>query len=103
MFREAQPELSSEGWALPQTDWLAVIIEQDNPGFTMAGPDLRPGSERPKGSTLDHDLFLLETKVPGIFAVGDVRHRSVSGAVSGIGEGSVAVEFLYQYLSRVQW
>src|SRR5215469_9160332 len=85
--------------ALPQTDWLAGIIERDDRGFIMTGPDLMRGSERPKGWTLDRDPFLLETNVPGIFAVGDVRHGSVKRVASGVGEGSVAVQFIHQYLS----
>ena len=87
--------------ALPQTDWLAGIIERDDRGFIMTGPDLMRGSERPKGWTIDRDPFLLETNVPGIFAVGDVRHGSVKRVASGVGEGSVAVQFIHQYLSKV--
>jgi len=87
--------------ALPQTDWLAGIIERDDRGFILTGPDLMRGSERPKGWTLDRDPFLLETNVPGIFAVGDVRHGSVKRVASGVGEGSVAVQFIHNYLSKV--
>jgi thioredoxin reductase (NADPH) len=50
---------------------------------------------------LERDPFLLETNVPGIFAVGDVRHGSVKRVASGVGEGSVAVQFIHQYLSKV--
>ena len=64
-------------------------------------PDLMRGGQRPKGWTLDRDPFLLETNVPGLFAVGDVRHGSVKRVASGVGEGSVAVQFVHQYLSKV--
>ena len=87
--------------ALPRTDWLAGTIERDERGFILTGPDLMHGGERPKGWTPDRDPFLLETNVPGIFAVGDVRHGSVKRVASGVGEGSVAVQFIHQYLSKV--
>ena len=87
--------------ALPRTDWLAGLVERDDRGFILTGPDLIKGGERPKGWTPDRDPFLLETNVPGIFAVGDVRHGSVKRVASGVGEGSVAVQFIHQYLSKV--
>jgi len=87
--------------ALPRTDWLAGLVERDERGFVLTGPDLIRNGERPKGWTLDRDPFLLETNVPGIFAVGDVRHGSVKRVASGVGEGSVAVQFIHQYLSKV--
>jgi thioredoxin reductase (NADPH) len=87
--------------ALPRTDWLAGVVERDERGFLLTGADLMQGGERPKGWALDRDPFLLETNVPGIFAVGDVRHGSVKRVASGVGEGSVAVQFIHQYLSKV--
>src|SRR5579862_7068406 len=87
--------------ALPRTDWVGDTIERDDRGFILTGPDLIQGGERAKGWTLERDPFLLETNVPGIFAVGDVRHGSVKRVASGVGEGSVAVQFIHQYLSKV--
>jgi len=87
--------------ALPRTNWLAGTVGRDERGFILTGNDLMRGGERPKGWTLDRDPFLLETNVPGIFAVGDVRHGSVKRVASGVGEGSVAVQFIHQYLSKV--
>jgi thioredoxin reductase (NADPH) len=87
--------------ALPRTDWLGSLVERDERGFLLTGPDLIRDGERPKGWPLDRDPFLLETNVPGIFAVGDVRRGSVKRVASGVGEGSVAVQFIHQYLSKV--
>ena len=87
--------------AQPRTDWLGTLVERDERGFLLTGPDLIRDGERPKGWPLDRDPFLLETNVPGLFAVGDVRHGSVKRVASGVGEGSVAVQFIHQYLSKV--
>src|SRR5271155_4018157 len=87
--------------ALPRTDWLGSLVERDERGFLLTGPDLIRDGRRPKGWSHDRDPFLLETNVPGIFAVGDVRHGSIKRVASGVGEGSVAVQFIHQYLSKV--
>jgi len=87
--------------AEPCTSWLDGAIERDGRGFILTGPDLlRPG-KRPKGWTLERDPTLLETNIPGVFAVGDVRFGSVKRVASGVGEGSVAIQFVHQYLSNV--
>ena len=87
--------------AQPRTDWLEGIVERDEHGFIVTGPDLLRDGKPPKGWTLDRDPGLLETSVPGIFAVGDVRHGSVKRVASGVGEGSIAIQFVHQYLSKV--
>ena len=69
--------------------------------LSLPGPTSSTTGQRPKGWTLERDPFLLETSVPGVFAVGDVRHGSVKRVASGVGEGSVAVQFIHQYLSKV--
>jgi thioredoxin reductase (NADPH) len=88
--------------ALPRTEWLGNLIERDERGFILSGPDLLRDGKRPKSWTLDRDPGLLETNVPGIFVVGDVRHGSVKRVASGVGEGAVVVQFMHQYLAKVQ-
>ena len=87
--------------ALPGTDWLDGVVRRDERGFILAGPDLSENGGRPKGWSLERDPYLLETSVPGIFVAGDVRHGSVKRVASGVGEGSIAVQFIHHYLSKV--
>ena len=87
--------------AEPGTDWLDGVVARDTRGFILTGADLMTGGQRPKGWTADRDPGLLETNVPGIFAVGDVRHGSVKRVASGVGEGSIAIQFVHQYLAKV--
>jgi len=92
--------------AVPRTEWLDGAVERDDRGFVVTGPDLKSGTTlqgapRPKGWRLDRDPYLLETNVPGVFAVGDVRHGSIKRVASGVGEGSICVQFVHQYLANV--
>ena len=87
--------------AAPHTDWLDGVVERDERGFILAGPDLSRHQERPKRWKLDRDPYLLETSVPGIFVAGDVRHGSIKRCASAVGEGSIAVQFVHQYLKEV--
>jgi len=88
--------------AQPRTEWLGDTIERDERGFVLSGPDLLRSGKKPASWTLDRDPGLLETSVPGIFVVGDVRHGSVKRVASGVGEGAVVVQFMHQYLAKVQ-
>ncbi|MEM9567681.1 MAG: FAD-dependent oxidoreductase, partial [Cyanobacteria bacterium P01_E01_bin.34] len=83
--------------ATPRTEWLAGVIERDGRGFLQTGPDVTNGSPWP----LERDRFLLETNIPGIFAVGDVRSGSVKRVASGVGEGSICVQFVHRHLATV--
>ena len=85
--------------AKPNTRWLQGFVDCDQAGFILTGPNLMPGKIHPRGWTLERDPFLFETNVPGIFATGDVRYQSVKRVASAVGEGSVAVQFVHQYLS----
>ncbi len=87
--------------AQPRTDWLDGVVERDQQGFILSGPDVMRDRRCPRGWTLDRDPFLLETSVPGIFVAGDVRYGSVKRVASGVGEGAIAVQFIHQYLSKV--
>jgi len=88
--------------AVPHTDGVAGLIERDANGFILTGPELmQNGREHPRGWTLNRQPYLLETNVPGIFAVGDVRHGSTKRVAAGVGEGSIAVQLVHQYLTRV--
>jgi thioredoxin reductase (NADPH) len=87
--------------ATPHTNWLEGVIERDERGFIVTGTELVRDGKMPKGWSLDRAPSLLETNIPGIFAVGDVRKGSVKRVASGVGEGSVAISFVHQYLSKV--
>ncbi len=84
--------------AAPKTEWLPVELAKDEKGFVLAGADLkRSGIDaKPRG----RDPFLLETSIPGVFVAGDVRHGSVKRAASAVGEGSIAIQFVHQYLAE---
>jgi thioredoxin reductase (NADPH) len=86
--------------AQPGTDWLDGIVARDKNGFILTGSSLMEDGKPPRTWTLRRPPTLLETSVPGIFAVGDVRHGSVKRVASGVGEGSIAIQFVHQYLSK---
>lgn len=85
--------------AAPGTAWLPPAILRDEKGFLLAGPDLRSDGKLPEGWPEEREPFLLESSVPGVFVAGDVRHGSVKRVASAVGEGSIAVQFVHQYLA----
>jgi thioredoxin reductase (NADPH) len=85
--------------AAPKTDWLPADIVCDPKGFILAGPDLKARGLWP--NKLERDPYLLETSVPGIFVAGDARHGSVKRCASAVGEGSIAIQFVHQYLASL--
>jgi len=87
--------------AMPNTDWLDGVVERDEKGFILSGAELKKNGKLPTGWAVDRDPGLLETSVPGIFAVGDVRKGSVKRVASSVGEGSIAIQFIHQYLGNV--
>ena len=80
--------------ALPRTDWLEGVVARDERGFILAGPDAQGA-----GWPLKRDPYLLETSVPGVFVAGDVRARSIKRVASAVGEGSMAVSLIHEYLA----
>ena len=87
--------------AEPHTGWLPPSIEADSRGFIITGPELgRAMHERPPWNGLHREPYLLETSAPGVFAAGDVRSASVKRVGSAVGEGSIAVRLVSEYLSR---
>ena len=80
--------------AAPRTDWLEGVVARDERGFILAGLDVRD-----HGWPLSRDPFVLETSVPGVFVAGDVRARSIKRVASAVGEGSMAVSLIHEYLA----
>jgi thioredoxin reductase (NADPH) len=79
--------------ASPRTDWLEGVIARDERGFILAGRDAQAG-----GWPLEREPAMLETTVPGVFVAGDVRARSIKRVASAVGEGSMAVSLIHEYL-----
>ena len=86
--------------ALPNTAWLDGVVARDDRGFVLAGPAVLAPGVKPAWP-LERDPFLLETSLPGVFVAGDVRSRSIKRVASGVGEGSMAVQFIHQYLGAL--
>jgi thioredoxin reductase (NADPH) len=80
--------------AAPRTAWLADVVARDDRGFILAGADARAS-----GWPLKRDPYILETSVPGVFVAGDVRARSIKRVASAVGEGSMAVSLIHEYLA----
>ncbi len=87
--------------ALPRTDWLEGAVVRDERGFVLAGPDLLKNGKQAAGWNLDRDPFLLESSMPGVFVVGDVRYGSIKRVASAVGEGAIAVQFIHRYMAKV--
>jgi thioredoxin reductase (NADPH) len=78
--------------ALPHTEWLSDSVLRDKHGFIITGSDLSQSASRQPSK--------FETSLPGVFAAGDVRSASVKRVASAVGEGSVAIHFIHDYLSN---
>lgn len=87
--------------AMPNTEWLTDLIALDGPGYVLTGPDISQARNDVQRWPLQREPFLLETNVPGIFAAGDIRHRSMKRIASATGEGAMAIHFVHQYLSTL--
>jgi thioredoxin reductase (NADPH) len=89
--------------ALPNTQWLENCVALDDKGFVRTGPDLLAEDLTAARWPLPRAPYLLETSLPGVFAVavGDVRSGSVKRIASAVGEGSVCVQFVHRALREI--
>ncbi|HTF65821.1 MAG TPA: NAD(P)/FAD-dependent oxidoreductase, partial [Edaphobacter sp.] len=85
--------------AAPRTEWLEDSFVLDNRGFIVTGPDLASFADGDQWS-LKRPPLMLETSVPGIFAVGDTRAGSIKRVASAVGEGSMAIHLVHRYLAE---
>jgi thioredoxin reductase (NADPH) len=87
--------------AEPHTGWLPEAIQRDRWGFVVTGTDLLGGDGRPPAAwPLERPPMPFEASLPGVFAIGDVRHGSIKRVASAVGEGSAAIWAIHQYLSQ---
>lgn len=84
--------------AEPRTDWLDGVVERDDRGFVLTGPDLLGERRRPPGWSADRDPWPLESSIAGVFVAGDVRADSVKRVASAVGEGAMAVTLVHRHL-----
>ena len=84
----------------PNTRWLNGCIALDDKGFIKTGPDLSPDNLSAAGWPLIRQPYLLETSLPGVFAVGDVRDGSIKRVASAVGEGSTGISFVHKILQE---
>jgi thioredoxin reductase (NADPH) len=84
----------------PNTPWLDGCVALDAKGFIKTGPDLSPEDLSAVRWPLARPPYLLETSLPGVFAVGDVRGGSIKRVASAVGEGSIAISFIHQVLQE---
>jgi len=84
--------------AIPNTHWLDGCVALDSKGFIKTGPDLSQDDLAMANWPLARAPYLLETSLPGVFAVGDVRGGSLKRVASAVGEGAIAVAFVHQAL-----
>jgi thioredoxin reductase (NADPH) len=85
--------------AKPITDWISLDLIKDEKGYLETGPLLLKYKSFKKNWPLEREPFLLETCVPGVFAAGDVRSGAMNRVASAVGEGSMAIKFVHQYLA----
>jgi len=84
--------------AEPRTGWLPDSIGRDEDGFILTGRNLQRAGRLPADWPFARPPLLLETSIPGVFAAGDVRHRSIKRVASAVGEGATAIQLVHEYL-----
>ena len=85
--------------AKPNTGWLEDLVMLDDAGYVITGTDIEQQWHKPDTWNVKREPYLYETSVPGIFAIGDIRSQSIKRVASAVGEGSVTVKFVHQYLA----
>ena len=88
--------------AVPCTAWLRGKLPMDERGYLLTGSWLPKEGDRVKGWKEDRDPFIFESVIPGVFAAGDTRHSSIKRVASAVGEGSITVQMVHQYLAKVR-
>ncbi len=88
--------------AVPCTAWLRGKLPMDDRGYLLTGALLPKDGNGPKGWKEERDPFIFESIIPGVFAAGDTRHSSIKRVASAVGEGSITVQMVHQYLSKVR-
>jgi thioredoxin reductase (NADPH) len=88
--------------AMPCTAWLRGMLPMDERGYLLTGALLPKDGDRPKGWKEERDPFIFESVIPGVFAAGDTRHSSIKRVASAVGEGSITVQMVHQYLAKVR-
>jgi thioredoxin reductase (NADPH) len=88
--------------AVPCTAWLRGKLPMDERGYLLTGSRLPKDGDRVRGWKEERDPFIFESAIPGVFAAGDTRHSSIKRVASAVGEGSITVQMVHQYLSKVR-
>ena len=82
--------------------FLKGQLPMDERGYLLTGALLPKDGDRPKGWKEERDPFIFESIIPGVFAAGDTRHASIKRVASAVGEGSITVQMVHQYLAKVR-
>jgi thioredoxin reductase (NADPH) len=85
--------------AKPNTEWLQNSVMLDPSGYVVTGSSIEQNHQKPASWNVKREPYLYETSLPGIFAIGDIRSQSIKRVASAVGEGSVTVKFVHQYLA----
>jgi thioredoxin reductase (NADPH) len=84
--------------AQPSTDWLPPAVLRDQFGYILTGQDLLKDGTTPADWPLRRPPLPRETSLPGVFAVGDVRHRAINRVASAVGDGAIAIQMAHEFL-----
>jgi thioredoxin reductase (NADPH) len=88
--------------AEPRTEWLDGVVERDDRGYVLTGQDLLESQASVPKWPLERPPRPMESSIPGVFAVGDVRHGSVKRVASAVGSGAIAMQLVHQYLEELR-